>query len=139
MASVEQRPVAVERPVPGEGRRSILFNPRTFDPAGFDEATRRVLLATIDFFESRGKETLKQHDHERTWYADFLELVKRERIFAMLLTPAAEATGDPDKRWDTARISAFSEITGFYGLAYWYTWRSEERRVGKECRSRWSP
>ena len=20
-----------------------------------------------------------------------------------------------------------------------YTWRSEERRVGKECRSRWSP
>ena len=21
----------------------------------------------------------------------------------------------------------------------WYRWRSEERRVGKECRSRWSP
>jgi acyl-CoA dehydrogenase len=39
------------------------------------------------------------------------------------LTPAAEAARDPDKRWDTARISAFSEITGFYGLAYWYTWQ----------------
>ena len=22
---------------------------------------------------------------------------------------------------------------------YWMRWRSEERRVGKECRSRWSP
>ena len=25
------------------------------------------------------------------------------------------------------------------GLAYYITTRSEERRVGKECRSRWSP
>src|SRR5687768_16399966 len=115
MASVEQRPVALET--------AVLFNPRTYDPAGFDEATRRALLATIDFFESRGKATLKKHHHDRVWYADFLEFVKRERIFATLLTPAAEAAGDPDKRWDTARICAFNEITGFYGLAYWYTWQ----------------
>ena len=115
MASVDQRPVAVEP--------QALFNPHSYDAAGFDEATRRALLATVDFFESRGKATLKEHDHERTWYADFLEFVKRERIFATLLTPAAEGAGDPDKRWDTARISAFSEITGFYGLAYWYTWQ----------------
>jgi acyl-CoA dehydrogenase len=123
MASVEQRPVAVEPPASEGGPRSVLLNPRSYDPADFDEASRRALLATIDFFESRGKATLKEHDHERTWYADFLEFVKRERIFATLLTPAAEAAGDPDKRWDTARISAFSEITGFYGLAYWYTWQ----------------
>jgi acyl-CoA dehydrogenase len=114
MASVEQRPVAVS---------SVLFNPGSYEAANFDEATQHALRATIDFFESRGKATLKEHDHERTWYADFLEFVKRERIFATLLTPAAEAAGDPDKRWDTARISAFSEITGFYGLAYWYTWQ----------------
>jgi acyl-CoA dehydrogenase len=123
MASVEQRPVGSEPQASEEGRAPALFNPRSYDPADFDEATRRALLATIDFFESRGKATLKEHDHERTWYADFLEFVKRERIFATLLTPAAEAAGDPDKRWDTARISAFSEITGFYGLAYWYTWQ----------------
>jgi acyl-CoA dehydrogenase len=122
MASVEQRPVTVEPPASKGGTRPDLFNPRSYDPA-FDEATRRALLATIEFFESRGKATLKEQDHERTWYADFLEFVKRERIFATLLTPAAEAAGDPDKRWDTARISAFSEITGFYGLAYWYTWQ----------------
>jgi acyl-CoA dehydrogenase len=123
MASVEQRPVPVEPSVSEEGPRPVLFNPRSYDPADFDEATRRALLLTIDFFESRGKTKLKEHDHERAWYADFLEFVKRERIFATLLTPAAEAAGDPHKRWDTARISAFSEITGFYGLAYWYTWQ----------------
>src|SRR3712207_9250277 len=27
-----------------------------------------------------------------------------------------------------------------YGILYFFSlWRSEERRVGKECRSRWSP
>src|SRR3954471_12470898 len=123
MASVEQRPVAVEHPASEEGPRPILLNPLSYDPAEFDPATRRALLATIDFFESRGKAALKEQDHERTWYADFLEFVRRERIFATLLTPAAEGEGDTDKRWDTARISAFSEITGFYGLPYWYTWQ----------------
>ena len=95
MASVEQRPVAVERPASEEGPRPVLFNPRTYDPADFDEATRRALLATIEFFESRGKATLKEHDHERTWYADFLEFVKRERVFATLLTPAARGGRRP--------------------------------------------
>ena len=74
---------------------SLLFNPRTYDAAEFDPETRRVLLATIEFFESRGKVALKEHDHERTWYADFLEFVAREKVFATLLTPAAEAAGDP--------------------------------------------
>ncbi|MSO41426.1 MAG: acyl-CoA dehydrogenase [Solirubrobacterales bacterium] len=100
-----------------------LFNPSTYDPADLDEESRRVLLATIEFFEERGKRALKRDDHERSWYADFLDFVKRERVFATLLTPAAEAGGDPDKRWDTTRICAFNEITGFYGLAYWYTWQ----------------
>jgi alkylation response protein AidB-like acyl-CoA dehydrogenase len=102
---------------------ALLFNPRTYDAAEFDEPTRRALLATIEFFESRGKRRLKDDDHERVWYADFLELVHRERIFATFLTPAADAGGDESKRWDTARICAFNEITGFYGLPYWYTWQ----------------
>ncbi len=123
MASVEQRPSAVVPRAGGEQAGRLLLNPRSYGAEEFDEATRRALLATIEFFESRGKVALKEQDHERTWYADFLEFVKRERIFATLLTPVAEAGDDPDKRWDTARISAFSEITGFYGLAYWYTWQ----------------
>lgn len=110
-------------PAPGPTQGALLFNPRTYDAAEFDPQTQRVLLATIEFFESRGKRVLKEHDHERTWYADFLDFVAREKVFATLLTPAAEAGGDPDKRWDTARIAAFNEITAFYGLVYWYTWQ----------------
>src|SRR4051794_20626672 len=102
---------------------SLFFNPRTYDAHEFDEPTRRALLATIEWFEERGKRKLKDDDHERVWYADFLEFVKRERIFASFLTPAAEAQKDSGKRWDTARICAFNEITGFYGLPYWYTWQ----------------
>src|SRR4051812_11877994 len=102
---------------------AILFNPQTYDASEFDEPTRKALLATIEWFESRGKRRLKDDDHERVWYADFLEFVKENKIFASFLTPAADAQGDSQKRWDTARICAFNEITGFYGLPYWYTWQ----------------
>ncbi len=34
---------------------SLLFNPRTYDPAHFDPETRRLLRATIDWFETHGK------------------------------------------------------------------------------------
>src|SRR2546427_8530659 len=34
---------------------------------------------------------------------------------------------------------AVSRLDGMFGLAVWDDGRSEERRVGKECRSRWSP
>src|SRR3954451_22719835 len=103
---------------------ALLFNPRTYDAEEFDEPTRRALLATIEFFERRGKRRLKDDDHERVWYADFLDFVREERIFATFLTPASEAGPEPGgKRWDTARICAFNEITGFYGLPYWYTWQ----------------
>ena len=30
-------------------------------------------------------------------------------------------------------------LIAFYGSLLAILWRSEERRVGKECRSRWSP
>jgi len=62
MASVQQRPVAVEPAASEERPGPQLFNPRSYDAAGFDGATRRALLATIEFFESRGKATLKEDD-----------------------------------------------------------------------------
>jgi alkylation response protein AidB-like acyl-CoA dehydrogenase len=110
------------------GGDGLLLNPHElggwpFDDQGFDPETRRLLLATVEFFESRGKRALKQHDSERLWYADFLDFVKRERLFATFLTPRAVAEGDPEKRWDTARICALNEVLAFYGLAYWYTWQ----------------
>ena len=55
------------------------------------------------------------------WPADFVDFVKREKLFATFLTPSEFAAGNPDKRWDAARNAALSEILGFYGLTYWYT------------------
>jgi acyl-CoA dehydrogenase len=102
---------------------TTLFNPHSPDFSDFDERTRRIFTATIDFFESHGKAWLKQQDRDRVWYAEFLEFVKRERIFATFLTPSSEANGDPDKRWDTARTAMYSHILGFYGMQYWYVWQ----------------
>lgn len=102
---------------------TMLFNPQSPDFSEFDARTREIFDATIDFFESHGKEWLKQQDRDRVWYSEYLELVKQERIFATFLTPASEANGDPDKRWDTARNAMYSKILGFYGMQYWYVWQ----------------
>ncbi|MBJ8344949.1 acyl-CoA dehydrogenase family protein [Antrihabitans sp. YC2-6] len=99
----------------------LLFNPLKSDFSVFDAETRRQLQALIEWFESRGKRQLLKDDIEAVWVADFLEFIKKERIFATFLTPSAYADGDPDRRWDAARNAALSEIFGFYGLAYWYT------------------
>ncbi|OKH81580.1 acyl-CoA dehydrogenase [Mycobacterium sp. ST-F2] len=100
--------------------RGLLLNPNDFDPQQFDPETRRQLRALIDWFEDRGKVRLLQDDLDATWVADFLEFIKRERVFATFLTPSEFADGDPNKRWDTSRNAVLSEILGFYGLAYWY-------------------
>jgi acyl-CoA dehydrogenase len=104
-------------------KQALLFNPRTHDPTDLDAESRRLLRATIEFFESRGKERLKADDRERVWYSDYLEFLASEGLLAKFLTPAAEASGDADKRWDTARICEFNEISAFYGLQHWYTWQ----------------
>ena len=121
MTSPDESAATMEAPVAAAD--GVLINPRTYDGAGLDPEARRLMLATIEFFESRGKTVLKEHNRDQVWYADFLDFVKRERVFATLLTPAGEAGGDAEKRWDTARICAFNEITAFYGLVYWYTWQ----------------
>ena len=98
----------------------LLFNPHVYDPRHFDPETRRQLRAVIDWFEERGKTKLLQDDLDSAWVSDYLDFVKRERIFATFLTPSEYGIGDPSKRWDTSRNAALSEILGFYGLAYWY-------------------
>ncbi|MBP1158170.1 acyl-CoA dehydrogenase [Rhodococcus sp. PvR044] len=100
-----------------------LFNPTTSDFAEFDEETRRLLRATVEWFENRGKKQLLQDDLDATWVSDFLEFVKSEKLFATFQTPAEFGDGDPNRRWDAARNAALSEIFGFYGLAYWYAWQ----------------
>jgi acyl-CoA dehydrogenase len=98
----------------------LLFDPNTYDPSHFDPETRRQLRAVIDWFESRGKVKLLRDDLEAAWVSDFLDFIKQEKIFASFLTPSEYGGGDPNKRWDTSRNAALSEIFGFYGLSYWY-------------------
>ncbi|MFI1990761.1 acyl-CoA dehydrogenase [Actinoplanes sp. NPDC020271] len=96
----------------------MLFNPNTADFAQFDDETRRLLRATVGFFEERGKKALIERYINRSWYDDFLAFSAEEGLFATFLTP-----GGGDKRWDTARNAVLSEILGFYGLDYWYVWQ----------------
>lgn len=102
----------------------ILLNPKKHSREYPDERSREIMLKTIEFFENRGKVKLKEMDHNRVWYSDFLEFVKKERIFSTLLTPSDYAVeGDENTRWDTWRNCEFNEILSFYGLCYWYTWQ----------------
>ena len=100
----------------------FLLNPHHPDLSLFDPRTQEIITRTINFFEQKGKTRLKEDDHARNWYADFLEFQKQEKVFATLLTPSGYGA-DPDYRWDTWRNCIFNEILGFYGLAYWYTWQ----------------
>ena len=99
----------------------MILHPRNETFEHLDEQSRQIMLKTVAFFENKGKVKLKDDDHERVWYADFLEFVKQEQLFATLLTPTTY--GDGKTRWDTFRNCAFNEILGFYGLQYWYTWQ----------------
>ena len=99
----------------------ILLNPKKHNRFYPDARSREVMAKTIDFFETKGKRKIKDDDHARTWYADFIDFQKREKLFSTLLTPAGY--GDADCRWDTWRNCEFNEILAFYGLAYWYTWQ----------------
>ena len=102
---------------------SLLLNPHTYDPAQFDDETRRILRATIDRLEGRGLARLTRGLPRQAWYSDFLDFVAKEKVFATFMTPARDAGGDKDKRWDTARVAAMSEVLGFYGSSYWYPWQ----------------
>ncbi|MEV4843212.1 acyl-CoA dehydrogenase [Micromonospora matsumotoense] len=102
---------------------NLLLDPHRYDPDHLDEESRRLLRATVEFFEQRGKKALVDSYNDHTWYADFLDFVAAQGLFAAFCTPAAEGGGDPAKRWDTARNAALSEVLGFYGLGYWYTWQ----------------
>lgn len=102
-------------------RTKVILNPKLENYDHLDKRSRELVKKTIKFFEDRGKAKLKEDDHERTWYADFLEFEKKEKLFATFLTP--EKYGNKDFRWDTFRNCALNEIFGFYGLAHWYTWQ----------------
>ena len=67
----------------------ILLDPKNHDRHYPDDVSREVMRKTIAFFEEKGRRALKRDDRDRVWYADFLEFVRKERIFATMCTPAS--------------------------------------------------
>ena len=99
----------------------MLLNPKNYSRPHIDDRYRTLVAKTIAFFEEKGLEKIKEDDQAMVWYEDFLDFIKREKIFAELLTP--EQYGGGETRWDMYRISEFNEILAFYGLCYWYAWQ----------------
>jgi acyl-CoA dehydrogenase len=99
----------------------ILLHPNHLQRDYPDERSAEVMRKTVEFFETKGLQSIKDDDHAAVWYQDFVDFLGRERIFATMCTPS-EYGGD-DTRWDTWRNCEFGEILGFYGLPYWYVWQ----------------
>src|SRR3712207_8155947 len=88
----------------------------------------------IFFFSSRRRHTR----YWRDWSSDVCSSDLRHARPELLVPPALflaqqDATGVTGQH-----VNAFQWVQE-RGLGGWDRWRSEERRVGKECRSRWSP
>ena len=99
----------------------ILLNPHAYSASELDADSRALMVATIGYFESLGKDRITAEDNAGVWYSDFCRFLAGSGAFATLMTPAGH--GGEEARWDTWRNSHFSEITAFYSLGYWYAWQ----------------
>jgi acyl-CoA dehydrogenase len=97
----------------------LLFNPKKYQDRNYpDKRSREIMLKTIEWFENKGLKQLNADYHAREFTYDFAEFIKEEKIFETLFLP--KGYGDKDQYYSTYRMFEFSEICGFYGMAYWY-------------------
>src|SRR3712207_7325732 len=96
------------------------------------------MVAFCFFFSSRRRHTR----YWRDWSSDVcssdltLDLVELNEAFAAVALVSTRELGiDPEKVNPNGGAIALGHPVGMSGARV----RSEERRVGKECRSRWSP
>lgn len=99
----------------------LLINPLKHQRNYADPQTREMMQKVIDFFEQKGLEKIKYDWHNKIWNHDFVDFMKENQVFATLMTPSG--FGDEGSCWDTWRNATFAEITGFYGITYWYTFQ----------------
>ncbi len=108
----------------------LILHPLKADYSYLDQESQEIMQKTIAWFEAKGKAKLTDDDRNFVWYDDFLTFVKDNKIFAKLMTPKGYGSDPESSRWDTARIAAFTEICGFYGLCYWYTYQVSSLGLG---------
>lgn len=101
---------------------SLLLNPKKYRDRNYpDERSKEIMLKMIDWFEEKGLAQQKEEYHDREFCADFQQFVTEEGIFETLFLPQGYGS-DPNQYYSTYRMYEFSEICGFYGAAYWYTY-----------------
>jgi len=95
-------------------KKNLLLNPQKMDQVMADKKTQDLFNLTADFFEQKGNFSMRIDSKAKRMPTDWYQFIKESGLFATLLTPAGY--GDADARWDHYRISAASELVGFYGL-----------------------
>ena len=108
----------------------LLLNPKKLTRSHPDAKLNEILRKTVDFFETKGKKSLKEDDLNRVWYTDFLEFIKREKIFATLLTP--EGYGAADCRWGIGHPSPRQRSSPTRCCASSARWRPSPRRFATD-------
>lgn len=98
----------------------LLYNPKTYRGQHPDTHTNEMLQAVTAWFEAKGLKSLKHDWHDKTWNHDFVAFMKSQQVLATLMTP--QGYGE-NAAWNTLRNAEFAEITGFYGITYWYTFQ----------------
>ena len=101
---------------------NLLFNPKKYRDRGYpDERSKEIMLKTIEWFENKGLAAIKEAFHNKEFSEDYQKFVTEERHFETLFLPKGYGD-DPDQYYSTYRMYEYSEITGFYGAAYWYAY-----------------
>lgn len=101
---------------------NLLLNPKKYRDRNYpDERSREIMLKTIEWFENKGLAAIKDSYHTKEFVEDYQKFVTDERIFESLFLPKGYGD-DPNQYYSTYRMYEYSEITGFYGAAYWYAY-----------------
>jgi acyl-CoA dehydrogenase len=100
---------------------TFLLNPKQYDRKHPDQKSQQIMLKTIEFFEDKGLDRLREEDRLHLFYADMINFWRKNGILAALLTPAGY--GDQDSRFDLSRVCEYNEILGFYSTAYQYCYQ----------------
>src|SRR5256885_7238113 len=99
-----------------------------------------VLIALLFFFSSRRRHTRLQGDWSSdVCSSDLAALYEYDKLVREgMAAEAFESTREFLSKYVNV-LTATQDAQLGYALDSHYYHRSEERRVGKECRSRWSP
>ncbi|MBT8201312.1 MAG: acyl-CoA dehydrogenase, partial [Acidimicrobiia bacterium] len=62
----------------------ILLDPGNHQRKYPDDRSREVMLDTIEFFESKGKQKVLEDDQAAAWYQDFIDFSRDHGILATM-------------------------------------------------------